>query len=110
MTSEQGKEAIVAFLKGDEFFGEACANGETLRLSTATALTACTITRITKAEIHRLIRAEPDFAEFFYLAPLVWQFIRNNWLSTRIFKSYDDLVDHCCEAWNKLVVISLGAS
>jgi transposase len=33
----------------------------------------------------------------------VWQFMRDNWLSNRIFKSYDDLVDHCCEAWNKLV-------
>ena len=33
----------------------------------------------------------------------VWQFIRDNWLSNRVFKSYDDIVDHCCEAWNKLV-------
>jgi transposase len=33
----------------------------------------------------------------------VWQFMRDNWLSNRVFKSYDDLVDHCCEAWNKLV-------
>jgi len=32
----------------------------------------------------------------------VWQFMRDNWLSNRIFKSYDDLVDHCCAAWNKL--------
>src|SRR5262245_2269739 len=37
----------------------------------------------------------------------------DNWLSNRIFKSYDDLVDHCCEAWNKLVdepwrIMSLG--
>ena len=43
----------------------------------------------------------------------VWQFMRDNWLSNRIFKSYDDLVDHCCEAWNKLVdqpwrIMSLG--
>jgi hypothetical protein len=29
--------------------------------------------------------------------------MRDNWLTNRIFKSYDDLVDHCCEAWNKLV-------
>jgi hypothetical protein len=29
----------------------------------------------------------------------VWQYMRDNWLSNRIFKSYDDLVDHCCEAW-----------
>jgi len=33
----------------------------------------------------------------------IWQFMRDNWLSNRIFKSYDDLVDHCCDAWNKLV-------
>ena len=26
----------------------------------------------------------------------IWQFMRDNWLSNRIFKSYEDLVDHCC--------------
>jgi hypothetical protein len=29
--------------------------------------------------------------------------MRDNWLSNRVFKSYDDIVDHCCDAWNKLV-------
>ena len=43
----------------------------------------------------------------------VWQFMRDNWLSNRIFKSYDDIVDYCCHAWNKLVdqpwrIMSLG--
>jgi hypothetical protein len=33
----------------------------------------------------------------------IWQFMRENWLSNRIFKSYDDIVDHCCYAWNRLV-------
>ena len=33
----------------------------------------------------------------------VWQFLRDNWLSNQIFKSYDDVVDHCCEACNNLV-------
>ena len=28
----------------------------------------------------------------------VWQFLRDNWLSNRVFKSYDDIVDHCCDA------------
>ena len=32
----------------------------------------------------------------------VWQFMRNNWLSNRVFRSYTDIVDHCCDAWNKL--------
>jgi len=33
----------------------------------------------------------------------VWLFLRDNWLSNRVFSSYDDIVDHCCEAWNKLI-------
>jgi transposase len=33
----------------------------------------------------------------------VWQFLRDNWLSNRIFQTYDDIVDQCCNAWNKLV-------
>ena len=32
-----------------------------------------------------------------------WQFIRDNWLSNRVFQSYDDIVAHCCDAWNKLI-------
>jgi len=43
----------------------------------------------------------------------VWQFMRDNWLSNRIFKSYDDILDHCCFAWNRLTdqpwrIMSLG--
>jgi hypothetical protein len=29
--------------------------------------------------------------------------MHDNWLSNRIFSSYDDIVDHCCFAWNKIV-------
>ncbi|ARQ09185.1 IS630 family insertion sequence transposase domain-containing protein [Rhizobium etli] len=32
----------------------------------------------------------------------IWQFMRENWLSNRVFKSYDDIVDHCCHAWRRL--------
>ncbi len=43
----------------------------------------------------------------------LWQFMRDNWLSNRIFQSYDDIVDHCCFAWNNLVnqpwrIMSIG--
>jgi DDE superfamily endonuclease len=42
-----------------------------------------------------------------------WQFLRDNWLSNRVFACYDDILDHCCDAWNKLVeqpwrIMSLG--
>src|SRR5262249_21499840 len=33
----------------------------------------------------------------------IWQFMRQNWLSNRIFKPFDDIVDHCCYAWNTLI-------
>jgi transposase len=33
----------------------------------------------------------------------VWQFLRDNRLSNRVFRGYDDIVAHCCEAWNELM-------
>src|SRR3954465_4608617 len=33
----------------------------------------------------------------------IWQFMRANWLSNRIFKSFDEIVDHGCYAWNTLI-------
>ena len=33
----------------------------------------------------------------------VWQYMRQNWLSTLVFDTYDDILDAGCTAWNKLV-------
>ena len=43
----------------------------------------------------------------------IWQFMRDNWLSNRVFKSHEDILSHCCAAWNKLVdqpwtIMSIG--
>ena len=43
----------------------------------------------------------------------IWQFMRDNWLSNRVFTSYKNLLDHCCHAWNKLIdqpwtIMSIG--
>ena len=43
----------------------------------------------------------------------VWQFLRDNWLSNRVFASYIDILDHACAAWTKLTdqpwrIMSLG--
>jgi hypothetical protein len=32
----------------------------------------------------------------------IWQFMRENWLSNRVFESYEQIVDLCCDAWNRL--------
>jgi CRP-like cAMP-binding protein len=65
VVSEQGKEAVVALLGADDFFGEGCLAGQPLRLSTASAMTQCVIVRIAKADITRVIHEEPAFAELF---------------------------------------------
>lgn len=44
----------------------------------------------------------------------VWQFMRDNWLSNRVFKNYDEIVALCCDAWNKLIdqpwrIMSIGS-
>jgi hypothetical protein len=33
----------------------------------------------------------------------IWQYLRANWLSNRVFESYDDIIDAACDAWNRLV-------
>lgn len=43
----------------------------------------------------------------------VWQYLRENWLSNRIFRSHRDILDHCCHAWNRLTaqpwtIMSIG--
>jgi transposase len=43
----------------------------------------------------------------------IWQYIRENWISNRVFTSYTDILDHCCAAWNKLTdqpwtIMSIG--
>ena len=43
----------------------------------------------------------------------IWQFMRDNWLSNRVFTSSENLLDHCCHAWNTLIdqpwrIMSIG--
>ena len=33
----------------------------------------------------------------------VWRFLRDNQLSNRVLKSYDDIVAHCRESWSDLM-------
>jgi CRP/FNR family cyclic AMP-dependent transcriptional regulator len=65
VTSQQGKEAIVSVLGDNEFFGEGCLAGQSLRISTATALNDCTLYRMEKALMVRLIHEQHGISEFF---------------------------------------------
>jgi CRP/FNR family cyclic AMP-dependent transcriptional regulator len=63
--SEQGKEAVVAILGPEEFFGEGCLIGQPVRLATARAMVDSEVMRVGKAEMIRVLHDEPSFGELF---------------------------------------------
>ena len=82
VTSQQGKEAIVSVLSDNEFFGEGCLAGQPLRISTASAVTDCTLYRIEKALMVRLLHEQHGISELFI-----------TYLLTRNTRFEEDLVD-----------------
>jgi CRP/FNR family transcriptional regulator, cyclic AMP receptor protein len=63
--SAGGKEAIVAILGAGEFFGEGCLAGQALRISTVTAMTDCSLVRIAKPLMARMLHEQHDVSELF---------------------------------------------
>lgn len=75
VVSGQGKEAVVAILDANEFFGEACLAGQSQRIVTVTAMVDSVIMRLDKAAVVRVIHSEPAFSEMF-IAHLLGRTIR----------------------------------
>jgi len=65
VTSKSGKKAVIAILRRGDFFGEGCVASQSLRISTATAIEATTVTRVIRADLVRIIHREPAFAKLF---------------------------------------------
>lgn len=81
--SARGKEATLALLTPGEFFGEnAIPEPNTLRVATATAITPCTVLKIGRKEMKRIIHEEHAFSDLFV-----------NFLLARTMRIQEDLVD-----------------
>jgi CRP-like cAMP-binding protein len=65
VTSQQGKEAIVAVLSAGDFFGEGCLAGQSLRIATAASVTDCTLMRIEKQTMTRMLHEQHVISELF---------------------------------------------
>jgi CRP/FNR family transcriptional regulator, cyclic AMP receptor protein len=65
VVSDDGKEAIVAILGANEFFGEGCLDGRAQRMTTVTTMTDSVIVRLEKATIVGMINQEPAFCRLF---------------------------------------------
>jgi CRP-like cAMP-binding protein len=83
VTSQQGKEAVVAILGTGDFFGEGCLAGQALRMSTATCMAGCSLMRLDKAEVIGTLHEQPSFSEMFVAH-----------LLSRNIRIEEDLVDH----------------
>jgi len=75
VVSEQGKEAVVAILGTNEFFGEGCLAGQPQRIATVTTMTDSVIMRLEKAAVVDVIHRQPAFSEMF-IAHLLGRTIR----------------------------------
>ena len=80
--SKQGKEAVVAILGAKDFFGEGCLAGQPLRMAGAAAMSECSIMRLEKLGVVRLLHDEPAFSELFL-----------QYLLSRNIRIEEDLVD-----------------
>jgi CRP/FNR family cyclic AMP-dependent transcriptional regulator len=90
VTSERGKEAVVAILGKGDFFGEGCLIAQPLRLATAKAMTDCTVMRVERAAMVRVLHTEQAFAELF-----------TTHLLTRNSRIEEDLVDQLFKSSEK---------
>jgi len=87
VTSGRGKEAIVTVLSAGEFFGEGCLAGQPLRMATATATSACTLMRIEKSLMVRMLHEQHDISEMFVAQLLSRNLRYENDLIDQIFNS-----------------------
>ena len=75
VVSAHGKEAVVAILGANDFFGEGCLAGQRVRIATASAMTDCVTVCIEKAAISKVLHKEPAFSTMF-IAYLLGRTIR----------------------------------
>ena len=45
----------------------------------------------------------------------IWQYLRQNWLSNRVFETYETIIEAACDAWRTLLaepttITSMGQS
>ncbi len=60
VVSSIGKEATIALLNEADFFGQACLTGQPLPLCSAIAMTDCSLTRIGKESMAKVLHRERE--------------------------------------------------
>ena len=61
--SKQNKEAVLAIMSAGDLIGEACLAGQPVPMVTGSALTECTVVRLAKPGMMRLLQKDAAFSE-----------------------------------------------
>ncbi len=96
VNSKLGKEAVLAILGPGDFFGEACLTGQAVRMATATSMAPCSILKIEKTEMLRVLQEEHTLSGLF-IAHLL----------TRNMRIEEDLVDQLFNSSEKRLARAL---
>jgi CRP-like cAMP-binding protein len=94
--SAGGKEAVVAVLGPEDFFGEGCLAGQQVCMATATAIVPTSILSIEKEEMMRVLKTEHEFSDLFIAHML-----------TRNIRIEEDLVDQLFNSSEKRLARAL---
>jgi CRP/FNR family cyclic AMP-dependent transcriptional regulator len=65
VVSNSGREAVIAILDRGDFIGEECMAGGPLHLSAAVSLAECSIMRVEKPVMMKVLHDQPAFSEMF---------------------------------------------
>jgi len=87
VVSTNGKEATLGILGAGDFFGEGCLIGQTLRMTTATAVTEGAVLRVDKKSMMRVLHEERLFADTFVRYLLNQNIRREEDLVDQLFNS-----------------------
>ena len=47
----------------------------------------------------------PPYSPELNPAENVWEYLRKNKLANRLYETYEDIVEACCDAWNSLMAM-----
>ena len=96
VVSNAGKEAVIAVLGDGDFFGEGCLAGQQLRMSTATAMTECSLVRMEVAAVIERLQRDAVFSKLLL-----------SYMLTRTIRIEEDLIDQLFNSSEKRLARAL---
>jgi CRP-like cAMP-binding protein len=96
VVNESGKEAVLAILGPDDFFGEGCLAGQSICMSTATTIAPTAVLAIEKEKMIRLLHEENEFSDRFI-----------SYMLERNLRAEEDLIDQLFNSSEKRLARTL---